>query len=185
MKVDDVIYRLNEKDEIAFVNDEWDAFAQTNDGGDLVREKVLSRKLWDFIADAQTGQLYVSLVKRVRSGQPAHFNYRCDSPSLRRFMTMDMTLVHDGMVEFRTRAVRTEARQPQSILSRLVSRSTSMVTSCGWCRKFKVGDVWMEVEEAVHGLRLFEQNTTPKVTHGICEDCDRMMNEKLDKTSKA
>lgn len=175
----DVVYRLNQQNEITFVNDEWNVFAVANDGVHLVRDKVLSRKLWDYISDPATGQLYVNLLKRVRAGRTTQYNYRCDSPSLRRFMTMDVTPLPDGGVEFRTRPVRLEPRDPQALLDSKTPRSDRLIEACGWCRKIRVGNEWLEVEAAVPALKLFEQDPMPMMTHGLCEACDRMMGDTL------
>jgi hypothetical protein len=42
---------------------------------------------------------------------------------------------------------------------------------CGWCKRVAIGDAWMEVEDAVSELRLFERKVLPDISHGICPDC--------------
>ena len=54
---DEILYRLNDRDEIVFVNDVWSEFATANDGRHLVPSQVLGRSLWDFITDLTTRQL--------------------------------------------------------------------------------------------------------------------------------
>jgi hypothetical protein len=50
---------------------------------------------------------------------------------------------------------------------------------CGWCKRVSVRNTWVEVEDAVLELRLFEREVLPDLTHGICPGClettERMM----------
>jgi hypothetical protein len=34
---------------------------------------------------------------------------------------------------------------------------------------------WLEVEEAIPRLQLFEQDHMPQITHGICGECERQV----------
>jgi hypothetical protein len=51
---DEIHYRLNDRDEIVFVNKAWDAFASTNSGEHLTAAKVLGQPLWGFIRHHDT-----------------------------------------------------------------------------------------------------------------------------------
>lgn len=167
----EILYRLNNEDQIIFVNNAWDQFASANEGGHLAGGQVLRRCLWDFIADSTTQQLYRDVLKRVRSGRPVRFGFRCDSPDRRRLMEMDILPKDNRAVEFRTRTVSEEGREPQLLLDVHQSRSDELLRMCSWCKKVDIGGDWTEVEEAVARLRLFEQAVLPNLTHGICETC--------------
>ena len=43
----EILYRLDDRDEIIFVNDAWSVFANANDGEHLIPSQVLGRSLWD------------------------------------------------------------------------------------------------------------------------------------------
>jgi hypothetical protein len=166
-----VVYRINDRDEIVFVNPQWDVFAAANDGERAVSARVLGRSLWDFVSDSGTRQLYRDLLVRARTRGPLRFNYRCDSPALRRVMEMELVPAPGGGVEFRSRALTVEPRPPQALLDPGADRGGVLVRVCGWCKKVAVGGTWVEVDRAVTALGLLEHVPVPSLTHGICGDC--------------
>lgn len=87
----DVEYTVSASDTIIAVNDEWTAFAASNDGGALLPPTILGRSLWDFIADRTTILIYRRLFERIRAGaEPVRFGFRCDAPALRRWLEMSI-----------------------------------------------------------------------------------------------
>lgn len=167
----EIHYRLNDRDEIVFVNEAWDAFASTNAGEHLTATHVLGRPLWEFITDSTTQLLYRDILTRVRGGRPVRFALRCDSPDCRRLMEMHVACGPGGLTEFRVRTGAEEERSPQPLLDPHRAHSEEFLRVCGWCKKVDVGGRWAELEEAVPLLGLFERPLLPLVTHGICEDC--------------
>jgi hypothetical protein len=167
----EIHYRLNERDEIVFVNGTWDEFASANSGESLTAPQVLGRLLWGFITDRTTRALYRDVLARARGGFPVRFAIRCDSPACRRLLEMEIACGPENLVEFRVRTLSEEKRPSQLLFDPNQPRSEELVLVCGWCKKVHVGDRWAEVEEAVSLLGLFERKLLPDVTHGICEDC--------------
>lgn len=84
----DIIYRVNARDEIDFVCDEWDDFAVANGGESVLSAQVLGRPIWDFITDLSTQEIYRALIRKARSGRSLQFTFRCDAPWRRRFLEM-------------------------------------------------------------------------------------------------
>jgi hypothetical protein len=176
-----VRYRINDRDEITFVDGAWDRFAETNDGAEIVGNKVLGRILWDFISDGVTRQLYQQIVARVRQGHQAQFKLRCDSPSCKRHLEMTIHAAGTDIIEFATQSLQVEDRPPMALLARGTPRSTELLRACAWCNRIDVGsDEWTEVEVAVERLKLFEVGRMPQLTHGICEACFATMTSTLD-----
>jgi hypothetical protein len=176
-----VRYRINDRDEITFVNEAWDRFAEANDGGELAGDRVRGRILWNFISDKLTRQLYQQIVARVRQGHVAKFTLRCDSPSCRRHLEMTIRASGTDAIEFTTRSLRLEDRVPADLLTRATPRSADLLLSCAWCNRVNVGpDAWAEVEIAAERLKLFEFRRMPQLTHGICADCFGRMTDTLD-----
>ena len=177
----DVRYRINDRDEITFVDEAWDRFAETNDGAEAVGHEVLGRVLWDFISDGVTLQLYQKIVARVRQGHQAHFNLRCDSPSCKRHLEMTIHAPETGIVEFTTQSLHVEHRAPMALLAKGSPRPTELLRACAWCNRIEVGsEAWKEVEVAVGQLKLFEAGQMPGLTHGICGECFAAMTSTLD-----
>jgi hypothetical protein len=173
----DIIYKLNDRDEICFVNEAYDEFAVANAGITCASAAVLNYPLWNFITDITTQLLYRDLLQRARAGRRIQFNFRCDSPTCRRLLEMNLSCGEDGMVEFRVRTISEESRPPQALLEPHAARSDQLLRMCAWCKKICLEDVWVDVEEAAARLRLFEQSMLPLLTHGICELCRQAMRE--------
>lgn len=175
----DLLYRVNDRDEIVFVNETWTDFAKSNGGDSLVPSRVLGRSLWEYITDATTRQVYFDVLKRVRAGRTVQFRLRCDSPSYIRLLEMRVAQAAAGLTEFRSRLIWEEPREYQALLEPDRAFSDQFMHVCAWCRKVNVGGVWAEVEEAVISLRLFEQPLLPQLTHGICPACHAEMMDVL------
>ncbi len=172
MDIPNTVYRIDEKDQISFVNGQWTEFATSNDAPELVGSSVLSRDFWEFITDDATLFFYRQLVKRVREGHRVQFEFRCDSPDLRRDVEMRMSLCPGGEVEFDVRVLSVEPRDTFEVLSRHATRSDDLIYVCSWCNRIKLDNVtWAEIEEAIGKLGTFEGESLPKLSHGICEDC--------------
>jgi hypothetical protein len=180
---DDLIYRLNDYDEIIFVNEKWDEFAVANDSQEATAQHVLNRPIWDFIVDATVQTLYRDIFHRVRTDSPVSFTYRCDSPACRRLMETDIFLTQEHAIEIRARALITADRPVQRLLEPHTPRSSdALLQLCSWCNKIHIDNDWVEAEEAVGRLRLFEQSQLPKITHCICEPCHDKMRKTLSAT---
>lgn len=171
-----VIYGIDSGDEIIGVSRAWDRFAVANDAPGLVFGSLARKRLWDHISDATTVAIYRELVGRVRDGATITLPLRCDSPSLRRWLTLTASPMPRGGVKFTSRTIRQQTRAYLAILDPSVPRSTGLITTCGWCRRIHIpGSAWAEAEEAVRRLNLFEHASLPGLTHGICLVCSDAM----------
>lgn len=131
-----------------------------------------------FIADAATGRVYHQLFERAAAtGRPLSFPIRCDSPGLRRFLTLTITPRTTSGFTVSTVTKRTEPRDGMPLLAADQPRDDRFLTMCGWCQRVHLDERWVELEEAVTALRLFERARLPRVSHGICESCQRAMEE--------
>lgn len=171
----DVFYRIDSDDRIVFLNDQWDRFACGNDGGGVRSSEVLGRSLWDFIDGLTTQQIYRQIVKRSRAGNAVGYPLRCDAPDRRRLLQMDVRATDDGCVEFRSRILSEEPRQALSLLDRRFPRTGDLITVCSWCEKVRVDGRWVDVEDAIEELGLFQQALLPALTHGMCQACSESM----------
>ena len=179
MADDDVVYRVDDRDVIVFVNDAWDRFAQANGGEGVISSRILQRSLWDFIADATTQEIYRQILQRARSGHAIHFTFRCDAPQYRRLLRMDVHRGEDDTVEFRTHTLAEEPRQPIFLESAHPGYDGELLRVCGWCKKVFVEGSWEEIEVAIERLQIFERPRPPLMSHGICDACYQSMLEVL------
>lgn len=168
-----VVYRIDRKDRLAEFSDGWLTFATANGGQALRSSHILGRPLWDFLADATTMQLYQAMVQRLRQGRPPiRFRFRCDAPSRRRLLAMEITGDTAGGVGFRVTSILEQPRPSVPLLEPEVKRGGSLLAMCGWCKRSRLPTgAWVEVEEAIQTLGLFGGAPMPDVTHGICPLC--------------
>lgn len=170
------VHRIDADDRICFVNDAWLAFAGEN-GWRVSADAVLGSRIMAHIGDAETRHVYALLVDRIRkAGHPVQFQYRCDSPGMRRFMEMTMIRRQPGQIEFRSRVLRLERRNPIRVLDAALPRSRERcLLLCSWCKAVQVQTAWLALEEAVQRLELLADAALPRLSHGICPACtDRM-----------
>jgi len=170
-------YRIDLDYVMVSVAGNWNAFAVENEGPELAGDSVIGRRLWEFIADPATREIYRQLVDQAFDGRSVQFDIRCDGPNTRRCTQISIYPVDDGNVEFETLTTKVEPRRSQELLRRGNSSPTGLITSCSWCNRIKTGrQEWDEIEDAIKKLHFFELEHMPAVHHGICPDCSRQMN---------
>ena len=170
-----VVYRIDAHDRLTDVNDAWVAFAASNGAGALRPADVSGRVLWDFLSDATTVHLYRTLCTRLRNGgPPVEFRFRCDAPDLRRLLEMEMTCTDGECIAFSVTPVAEQRRATLSFVG--VSQSADgdrLISMCSWCKRVQLADLtWVEIEDSIEKLMLFQSASPPPVSHGICEGCE-------------
>ncbi len=168
-----LVYRIDARNRITWVNAAWTEFARDNGGDALLPDHVLGRDLLGGFADATVRELYEKLIQHVRAGRAVRFDYRCDAPDQRRTFTMEMTRLEDDGIEFVSTLRRTEPRAPVALLRAGIPRDAArVVRMCSWCQSVATPDGrWLEVETAVAELGLLETARMPLITHGMCPSC--------------
>lgn len=165
-------YRIDAEDRLTFVAAAWLEFAQHNEAPQLSSERVQGRSLFSYIADAETQHLYRIIIDKVRQTQSnVIVPFRCDSPGLRRYMVLHISPLPHHAVQFEGKLMREERREHVPLLDPASDRSGAFVTACSWCKRIEADGTWLEVEEAVRGMRLFDSSSLPQISHGICGDC--------------
>ena len=182
-----VIYTIDADDRIIEVNDGWVVFARNNAGDELAPARVAGRKLWDFVTDATTVSLYRAMCQRLRlGGPPIRFQFRCDAPSIRRLLSMEMASPDRVTIQFTVRPVSEQARTPVPVVAQTSAVAAGpLISMCSWCKRVRIPDgTWVEIEQALDTFGLFQEfSDLPALTHGICESCERALARDLeDKT---
>lgn len=176
---DAVLYRIDDRDLLVEVGLHWDDFARDNGAPELV-EGALGTSLWDHMADVTTRQLYRRIVERARAGTVVIVPFRCDAPDRTRHMELRIAGLGPERVEFRSRLLRQKERPAQRLLApRFTATTAEPLRICGWCKRVPVDDEWLEVEEAVERLRLFETEGLPPLSHGICPICEALVSSEV------
>jgi hypothetical protein len=175
-------YLINRENMIESVHDGWCSFAEQNGGNELViNEMVLYRDISSFIACGKCQELYDMLIESVRANRKAiDFSFRCDSPEKRRYMNMEMIPLDQGKIEFTSYLEREEERDSVLLLEIFTERSEEIITICSWCKRIKAKDeTWLDAEEAVEKMSLFNRPQLPKLSHGICPVCYERIIKKI------
>lgn len=178
----DLQYRLNAQDQISSVNQEWLSFAEANEGRTLLPPEILGRPLWDFIADVETQHIYRVIHRRVRTLRvPVRLSFRCDGPERRRLLRLDILAGEGQELLYRVRTLKQEIRPPVPLLDPRRPRSETFVTMCAWCKRIAASPRrWLEVEDGVAALGLFDETRPPQITHGVCEECTVSLHQTLE-----
>jgi hypothetical protein len=184
------IYRIDRSNTITEVSRNWVVIAEENDwSSERDPSDVVGRPIGDFIEDAQTRQLYEEAYERVRNGTPCGpIPFRCDSPGERRWLELYLEPLRDGTIEITSKVVRTERRAPVQLPAQLydgaVGTSDELLKICSMCKKLAVsGNEWVEIEDGLAQLRVFERDEMPRLTHGVCDSCYRTVMDDLDDTN--
>ncbi len=167
-------YEIDEQHRIATVNRAWFDEAQTAGDERLGDEHVIGRDLWELIHDPNTRHLYETMITRAR--ERAHsvgFRFRCDTPDQRRLLHMEVAPREDRHVAFEVRLVESQPREAVELLRVGRAHSDALIRMCGWCKRVPLpGGAWVEVEEALDAMHLFEASgPLPAISHGICPEC--------------
>ncbi len=169
------VYGVDASDTIRSLGDAWLAFARENGAPELTRDAVLGRSLWEFVAGDTTRELYDLIFARVRrERQPVVVPFRCDSPERFRFMQLVVAPASGAALELRGELIREQARPYLPILDRILPRSLEALPMCSVCLRIRIhGSEWVEAEQAVERLALFDSARIPPLDYRVCEDCVR------------
>lgn len=67
-----------------------------------------------------------------------------------------------------------------ALLDAIVEHGGDPLLMCSWCKQLAVGDAWVEAEEAVTRLGLFDDRHVPGLSHGICPRCRKGLMERVE-----
>jgi hypothetical protein len=167
-------YEVDDQLRLVSVDERWSSFALANDAPELLPPQPFGKPLLGFIGDDVTRALYGRLFERVSgTGSPIVVSIRCDAPTLRRLLSLEISPRPAGGLRIETSLLRAKAREPVPLLDRRANHTGAdkLLRMCSWCKMIDVDDRWREVEEAANALRLLEKEALPAITHTICDPC--------------
>ncbi len=164
-------YDLDNALNLVAVDAAWSDFAHANGAPRLAGSRIIGTSVLSYISDHTTAVVYKCLFDRVQErGETVQFPIRCDSPELRRFLEIEISR-RPGGFRVRSSVKRSEPRRPQELLEPERPDDGTLLHMCSWCKRVDALGAWVEVEEAVRRLALFEHAVLPKITHTMCEPC--------------
>ncbi|MCG3180727.1 MAG: hypothetical protein BIFFINMI_03090 [Phycisphaerae bacterium] len=177
-------WRIDARDRIVATDDAFKRFAVENGTPDLAADLV-GQSLWEHLAGIEVRHLYELLLESLRAGGRAvTYDYRCDSPTLRRYLQLTAQARPNGDVDFRSTTLEIEPRDVQPLLDAHRSAAPGLIRMCSWCKRLATPSRWIEVERAVAELGLFEADPLPGITHAVCPDCERRFMDAIGGSSR-
>jgi hypothetical protein len=133
-------YMLDADLRITAVDEGWCVFALANGTPELVPPKgPIGRSVLDGISDFSTAQLYRELFQHVQTtGRPLAVPFRCDSPTLRRFLELQIERRNEGGLRVRSVLIRTEPRESVRLLEPNRRFGDGLLKMCSWCKTVEV-----------------------------------------------
>ena len=175
-ETNDIIYYLNEADEVVTVNSAWNRFARENGAHAALGPRVQWRPLWAFIADDVTALLCRRLIRSARDGRTIDFCMRCDGPGVVRLARTRMRRQHMGLLEICVRIIGEVQRRAIPIVTArgCIEGGTHW---CSWCQRIEIEPgIWIEAEDAYHEISELDWTRPLLVRPGSCPRCvERML----------
>lgn len=166
-------YVLDNRDRIISVGEAWDHFADENGGMNMSSKDVIGRPLWDFVAGDTTRMWLETLFGSARlCGRTIERPYRCDSPSLKRFMQMRIAFEQGGILRIQHKILATEKRSAPVHFQCRAKALRNARQRCSICGRVKKGS-WQEPLETKA-----EDSAVIPVDYTVCEDCRRLLPER-------
>ena len=156
---------------IVRVNTAWDEFAQDNDGAHLRQGSVLGFNLLDAISGrvSKNFTLAVLALARRREGDVV-FDYRCDSPRLRRFMRAHVSADSSGAVHYSHEHLYSETFPHMVAFRTATQRGRDTLMRCSICNHVRQAGLWRTPESCDTGV-------LNEVIYGVCPSCEQMLKE--------
>ena len=183
-------YRLDSSDCITFVNSEWLSFAEQNKAPEI-SQSIIGKSVWCYLAGKEVRHLYELIFDAVRNrNKEIVIPFRCDSPTSRRYMELKVSPRVDKNLSLAAHILQEEARPYVALLDsgeHSDKRNTeNYLKICSWCKRLNLKtERWVEVEQAIRELELFEEASLPGLTHGICPDCVASIRCEIEQASEA
>lgn len=167
----EVVVVVNRFNKIISLSSNWTEVAA--EGGAeqiLATDKVIGKDLDSFISSDTTRMYIESCLKLCRLRKQTIFReYRCDSPTHKRFMELQLTPLDDGVVEMKHFLLREEPFDVPIDIQEVSQYPTkAQYIRCSMCNRLKQTgtDEWV-APESLH----MEFRRSLPVIHSVCPDC--------------
>ena len=173
-------YCLDKADVIVSVDYWWLAFAQENNAPELIEPAVVGKTVWEFISDEPTRTLYKEIHAHVRSsGNTVIVPFRCDSPTLQRYMQLSIGNHQEGQLLCESSLIRAVPQRRLAVLDSREKRSNDVLTMCSFCKRSLIEpSAWLEMEDIALKLRMYEAQTVPELRYTVCPECANQLQQK-------
>lgn len=167
--------QLDADNRIMWLSSNWEEVAEQGKAGQQLAEpKVLNQPLSRFVSDDETWLYYEACLNLCRKKQQVLIRpYRCDSPTHKRFMELQLTPLDKGWVEMKHFLIRSEAFEYAVYIQDVTHQQSIQpyqFTRCSLCNRLKAQhqDDWQSPES--FGTLFLEP---VNVIHSVCPDCQK------------
>lgn len=160
-------------DRIVSVGGCWDGSARQGSAGQLAGTQVIGRLLADFISGDSTLMYVDTLLQSARlQARVLTRQYRCDSPTEKRFMEMRLTPLTGGLVHMTHRLLKTmPLRRPIRFAT---VAPPSLHLRCSSCNSVRIGHGdWLAPDHPMLTERPMPDDIP--VAYGICPRCQERL----------
>lgn len=162
-----VCYTVDRDDIIVDVNDWWDIFANDNNALNLDKVTVLGKPLFHYVSGDVTRMFVVSVFNNVRvKHEQFTQKYRCDSPSLKRYMKMTVIPMGYDSLKIVNEVIAIEPK----VYSVNIKAYESRVRRCSMCNRINHEDKWEESDTLIKS-GIFKADGEIYVIYTVCMDC--------------
>jgi len=156
---------------IVRVNPAWDSFAHANDGAALANDAVLGLNLLDSISGKVSKNFTLAVLALARRGErEVVFDYRCDSPRVRRFMRAHVNADSSGAVHYLHEHLYSETFPHLVTFKTATQRGRNTLLRCSICNHVRQDGLWRTPESQVVDALI-------EVIYGVCPSCEQMLKE--------
>ena len=156
---------------IVRVNAAWDVFAQDNDAVQLANDAVLGLNLLDSISGKVSRNFTLTMLALARRREQAVvFDYRCDSPRVRRFMRAHLHADSSGAVHYAHEHLYSETFPHLVNFKTATQRGRDSLLRCSICNHVRHAGLW-RMPECVGK----EFVAPAEVIYGVCPSCEQIL----------
>ncbi len=174
------IYQIDSDDRFQYINDSFIDFAADNGRPELNSGTLYGKQIWDYVTGKDVLFLQKLIVNRVRqSGEEYSYNFRCDSPAMKRDMRMRISASESGGICFTSELLDVKPYHEHYLYAPKKIDRKNTIHMCSYCKGVKnMSGKWLEIELALEQVDDFSGLNDPYISHGICDTCkDAILND--------
>jgi len=166
-------YRIDDQDQIQYVNNSWSSFAEQNNGVPSCSfEELKETSIWDQISDAESRMIYKKIFAKARSSKHTiQFTLHCDSIDTVRTLKAYVHPMAHNWLEVRF-VLLDESRRDPDAFTDFSSGTDGIIHMCSYCGDLKdPNGKWNSIEREITDRDIFKYQKLPMISHGICQSC--------------
>jgi hypothetical protein len=171
--IEKVSYKIDRKNTIIEIFDDWENAASVGNAQNLINPKrVIGNPIFKYIGGDSTKMYYDVIFQKCRLLNKEHkIDYRCDSPTHKRFMQMHILPLNNGQLSIVNYLLNEEAFINAVFIEDVTNTKKSHIMRCSICNKLKlrINSDWI-----APGTLAQKEEQNFAVIHTICPSCKKI-----------